>query len=85
MWVGIVIQQFDILILVVENTRAKLLESQVRKIPRQPFQLRFGLIQMIVVEMHISQRMNELTWPQTCRTSHHHRQQSVRGDIERYS
>ena len=57
---GLVVQQFEIFKFVVENTRASVLDNQSGSCPGGSLQLRSRLVQVIVIEMHIAQRMNEI-------------------------
>lgn len=81
----IVIDQFKILEMELIDRLGMRLDQHSWQWPREARKLQPSLIKMVVVQMHITKRVNEITWFQSGYFGHHHGQQRIAGDIERHA
>lgn len=82
---GIVVRQFEVLESEVEQVVHRLVETHRRKRAWFTLQLRIDLFEMIEIDVRITERVHEGTRLHVHDLGDHHRQQGVRGDVERDS
>ena len=83
MWV--IIHQFKIFVLEVENILHVRINLHFRKWTRLTGELQIHLFQMVEIQVRIADGMHEVACLQTGHLSYHHQQQGIRGNVERYA
>src|SRR4030067_1002568 len=81
----VVVEQFEVRVVEVEERLLLRVEAQGRKRPRRALELGPGLLQMVEVQVGVAQRVDELTRLAPRDLCHHEREQSVGGDVERHA
>src|SRR6476469_6269705 len=81
----IVSNQLEVFVFEIVNVRHRRIQLHLRQRARFAFELQFGLVQMIGVQVKVPKGVNERAWLQTAPLRNHEREQGVRSDIERYS
>ena len=85
MWMGIVTDEFEVLVLEVEETLHVRIDLHCGQRTRLTGELEFGLFDMIQVEVGVASGVDEVASLIARHLCHHLEQQGVRGDIKRYS
>lgn len=85
MRVRIISEQLEVLIAEVENVTHLRIEFHLRERTKFARQLQSHLIEMIVVDMRIAERMDKLSCFEPGNVRNHLQQQRVRSDVERHS
>ena len=83
MWV--IVRELEVFILETEDILHLRVDFHLRQRTWLAGELQLHLFQMILVDMHIPERMHELTGFQSSDLSHHHEQQGIRCDVEGYT
>src|SRR5690606_31606731 len=85
MRIGFVANQFEILEAEREQVFHVRIDFYRRQCTRRARQLQVGLLQMIRVKVCVAEGVDEVTRLQAADLRHHQREQTVRGNVERYA
>ena len=85
MWVWVIIHQFKILVLEVEDVLHVGINFHLGQWTRLAGELQIHLFQMIEVLVCIPDGVNEVAGLQARHLSHHHQQERIRGNVERHA
>src|SRR5262249_5233221 len=81
----VVSEQFEVLVVELMDILHPRIKSQCRKGARRARELQFGLFEVIRIQVQIAECVDEGAGPQSADLSHHHGEQSVRGDVKRHA
>ena len=85
MWVGIVTNEFEVLVLEIEEALDVGVEFHLGQGTRLTGQLELRLLDVVQIEMGVACGVDEVTGLITCDLSHHLQEEGVRGNVERYA
>src|SRR5690349_11489878 len=81
----LIIFEREIVVPEIKNVFHSGVDAHSRKRKRLAAKLQFRLLKMIIVQMHIAERVNEITSLKITNLCNHHRKQRIRSNIERHS
>ena len=84
-WVWVVISQFEVLILEVEDALHVGVDFHLRQMARLASQLQLRLLNVVEVEVGVASRIDKIAQLEVAHLCHHHRQQGIRSDVERHA
>ena len=84
MRVWIVVEEFEVLILEVENILHFRVEAHLRKRTRFACELQIGLLHVVQVEVSVARSVNKFAGLKSANLCHHKKEERVRGYVERH-
>ena len=85
MWPRIIIFESKILILEIEDVLNVRVEPHCRQMAWFARKLQLHLLYMVEIYVRVACGMDEVAWLQSRNLRHHHQQQGIRRDVERYA
>ena len=85
MGVGIVVDEFEVLVLEVKEGLDVGVDLHLGQGSGLAGELELGLLDVVQIEMGVTGGVDEVTGLETCDLGHHHQEQGVGGDVEGYA
>lgn len=83
--VGVVVFEREVLVLELEDVLHLWVDAHSWQLARLAAELQMHLVEVVEVDVRVASRVDEIAWLEAADLCHHHTEQGVGGDIERYA